>query len=304
MACGQLEIGAELAQRVEGVFVKEAERPVRHGLHLLRKHFCKSRDGIFRRAPGEMEGEEASRLTAQVGFVGPLLRKFRKLRIGQEGQVLRAVVQVEQAVEILALQPEEAGIVEIVEPLGLKVQPVDRHRRLAVLLAVGDAAGVRHVEAVHLDEAEAPARDLRFDMALHPVEDGKLGRADAVERFEVFQRHLEEGELVALEILCQRETEHRLGPGAEGVQHLDPEVDIAVCLRPRALGVVQRVRPVGRGVEPGEDGSHVSPGIPAPCARPSARRRCRGRGGQRARARSAPGRNRRRRYARRRRSRG
>ena len=79
----------------------------------------------------------------------------------------------------------------------------------------------------------------------------------AVERFEVFQRHLEEGELVALEILGEGEAEHRLRGAPEGVQHLDPEIDVAVRLRPHALGVVQRMRPVSLGVGPGEDGGHA-----------------------------------------------
>lgn len=47
-------------------------------------------------------------------------------------------------------------------------------------------------------------------MAFDTVVDGKLGRTNAVERFEILERHLEEGELVALEILRQGKTQHRL----------------------------------------------------------------------------------------------
>ncbi len=54
MIGGQLEIGAELAQRVEGIFVKEAERPLGDSLHLLRKLLGESTDRIFGRPARKM----------------------------------------------------------------------------------------------------------------------------------------------------------------------------------------------------------------------------------------------------------
>lgn len=82
MAAGQLEIGAELAQRVEGIFVEESERAIRHRLDLLRKHLREGRNRVFRRAPAEMEGEQALCRTAQMRLVGPLVRKLGEFRIG------------------------------------------------------------------------------------------------------------------------------------------------------------------------------------------------------------------------------
>jgi hypothetical protein len=61
-------------------------------------------------------------------------------------------------------------------------------------------------------------------MRLEVVEDREFRRRDAVERGEIFERNLEEGELVALEILPSREAEHAASAAAHGVQHLDPEI--------------------------------------------------------------------------------
>lgn len=119
-------------------------------------------------------------------------------------------MQLEQPVEILAFETEITGIVEIIDALGRNVQPIDRDRRLAVLLPVGSAARIRHVEGIHFDQAETSPRDLNLDMAFDTVVDGKLGRTNAVERFQILERHLEESELVALEILRQGKTQHRL----------------------------------------------------------------------------------------------
>ncbi|MOA23692.1 hypothetical protein D3C78_1443280 [compost metagenome] len=134
--------------------------------------------------------------------------EFRKLRIGQEGRIGFRQMMLEQAVKIFACKMEEAGIVEIVEFTFREVEPVDGDGGLAVFFLVAHPMGIGHIEAVHLDQADAAAFQLRLDMVFHPVEDRKFGGANAIKCFEIFQRHLEEGELVAFEILCQGETEH------------------------------------------------------------------------------------------------
>ncbi len=53
MAGEELEIRSELAKRVEGVFVEEAEIPLRHRLHLLRKHVWQIPRTDFRSGGGE-----------------------------------------------------------------------------------------------------------------------------------------------------------------------------------------------------------------------------------------------------------
>ena len=159
----------------------------------------------------------------------------------------------EQPVEILAVYAEEAAVVEIVHFAGGEIEAIDRDGRLSVLLAIADTASVRHVVAVHLDEAEPPPGDLLGDVGLDAVEDGKFGDADAVKLFKVLQGHLEEGQLVALEILRQGEAEHGLRPGAERGEHLDPQIDIAVGFRPHAIARMQRMRRVGGRIQSGED---------------------------------------------------
>ncbi len=87
-------------------------------------------------------------------------------------------------------------------------------------------------------------------MAFHTIKNCKLRRPNAIKGFEVFQRHLEEGELVALEILCQRETEHGFRSDTQCCQYFDPEIDIAVGFRPDTRLGMQSVRriTVGRDV--------------------------------------------------------
>lgn len=114
----------------------------------------------------------------------------------------------EQSVEILARQMEKAGIVEIVEFPVRQVEPVDGDGGLAVFLLIAHPMGVGHIETVHLDQADAAALQLRPNVVFHPVEDRQFGGANAIKRFEIFQRHLEEGELVTLKVLREREAEH------------------------------------------------------------------------------------------------
>ena len=75
---------------------------------------------------------------------------------------------------------------------------------------------------------------------------------DAVERFHVTGGHLEEGELVALEIGADEmaESRDRLEPAR--VKQLDQNIGIAIRFAVRAIGRVQRMRDVdGRlGVHP------------------------------------------------------
>ena len=50
----QFEIRAGLAQRVEGVFVEEAEGPFGQRLNLARKDFREGGNRVFLRSTGEM----------------------------------------------------------------------------------------------------------------------------------------------------------------------------------------------------------------------------------------------------------
>lgn len=84
----QLEIGADLAERVEGIFVEEAERPLRHRFHLLRKDAGEGADRVFAGTPGEVKSSKPRCGRAQMCFIGGLFRKPGKFRIRQERRIV------------------------------------------------------------------------------------------------------------------------------------------------------------------------------------------------------------------------
>ncbi len=109
--------------------------------------------------------------------------ELHELDIGEQGigHALLLGEAAEQAVEVLALEREEAGVVEIIERARGGVDAVDGDRRLGVLGAIGDALGIRQIEAVHLHERHAPTRDLLLAVAREVVIDGQLLHDRAVE---------------------------------------------------------------------------------------------------------------------------
>ena len=115
--------------------------------------------------------------------------------------------------------------------------------------AVADTAGVRQVEGVDLHHRKPAAADLRRHLRLEPVEHRQFLDLHAVEPLQIRRRELEEGEVVALEVLRHGEAEGGGRFVAGRMEHLDQEIDIAVRLRPEPLGVVQPARLVGSRVE-------------------------------------------------------
>jgi hypothetical protein len=113
------------------------------------------------------------------------------------------------------------------------------NRRLGVLAAIGDAARIGKVEAVDFDQHRAAARGLLDRVRFDGIVDREFLHDSAIQRLEILQRELEEGELVALEILCQRKTERRFRRKTTRGQKLDPQIDIAIRLRPVAALVMQ-----------------------------------------------------------------
>ena len=77
--------------------------------------------------------------------------------------------------------------------------------------------------------------------------DVQLLHVDAVELAQVVVRRLEERPLIAFEVDGDRERQHRQRIEPERVQHLDPDVDVAVLLGPRrARRACSACRCVGR----------------------------------------------------------
>ena len=160
----------------------------------------------------------------------------------------------EQPVEVLALGQVVAEVVEVAEPPRRHIELDGADRRLHVLAPIGGRVRVRQIEAVDLDERQAVAPDLLADLCLEALVDRELLDPEPEERLDVLGQELEEGELIALEVLRDGEAERRLGVEADGAQDLDPEIDIAVGLLPLPVGPVQRVRAIGRRIEARQEG--------------------------------------------------
>ena len=133
---------------------------------------------------------------------------------------------------------------EIIHPARRRIEPVDADRRLDVLGAVGCALRIRQVEAVDLDEHEAAALDLLQHMGFERVVEREFLHANAIELVEVGERNLEEGELVAFEVLQHGEAEPCRRLSTEGMQDADPQIGIAIGLRPVARAGIELVRAV------------------------------------------------------------
>src|SRR5664280_102421 len=151
------------------------------------------------------------------------------------------LAQSERAVEVVALQLEVAGVVEVAHPTGLAVEHLGHDGALHVVDLVRDSPGVGQEPRVDLDGAQPPELQLLDHMVEHRPPHVELGDLQPVEHPEILRGVLEEGPLVALEVGAQGEgsARHRVEP--ECMEHLDPHVDVAVGLRPVALRCVQRV---------------------------------------------------------------
>ncbi len=181
----------------------------------------------------------------------------------------------QHAVEILAVERKIARVMEVIEALASDVETIDRDGRLGVLDAMGNAARVGQIKGVDFHQRHASALDLRRHMRLDAVVDRQFADPHAMQQREILERKLEKGELVALEIERRREAEAGARIVAARVQKLDPQINVAIRLRPVARGVVQRVRAMGGGRKSVDDVAHVSP--TTPCARGRAIPSCRSR---------------------------
>ncbi len=116
MAAQKLEIGAELAQRVEGVDVEEIRRALRHGFGLLPDDIRKGAHRIVPRPARIMLAQARQRRGAQRLALEGGCVEAHEFDIGEEDVVALLLRQLgEHAVVILALEREEPGIVEIFE---------------------------------------------------------------------------------------------------------------------------------------------------------------------------------------------
>src|SRR6202034_1706813 len=105
---------------------------------------------------------------------------------------------------------------------------------------------------VDLDEDKPSTLDLLDRMGFKCVVDRQLLHAHAEERFEVFERKLEEGELIAFEILGASKAKPGRGRAPERVENADPQVGIAIGLRPVAAAGMQVVPLIGSRREIGK----------------------------------------------------
>ncbi len=185
---------------------------------------------------------------------GRRVQTLAPLELDELGIGEQRALAAQDRVVILARQREEPRAVEVVELAPDGIDAVHRDRRLGVLGAVGCAARVRQVEAVDLDDHHAAAARLLDDVGLERVVEREFLHLQSELLEEILQRELGEGEVVALEILGGGEAQRRGGILVQRVEDLDPDVDVAVGLRPVARAGMQRVRHVARRRKRGQDG--------------------------------------------------
>ncbi len=149
----------------------------------------------------------------------------------------------QHAIEVVAVELEVAGVVEVAEASGGGVEHLGNDGRLGVGQPVGDPSGIGQVPRVDLHRAQPAEAELLGHVVDHRPPHVELGHLDAVDGPEVLRWVLEEGPLVALEVGGQREGGRGHGIETKGVEDLDPHVDVAVGLGPAALGGVQLVGP-------------------------------------------------------------
>ena len=103
------------------------------------------------------------------------------------------------------------------------------------------------VTQIEITKAIGPAHKalrLRLDTVFERVVDREFLHLRAVQVLDVFERKLEERELVALEVLGHREGERGARIESHAVQDLDPQIDVAVGLLPHPVALMERVRSV------------------------------------------------------------
>src|SRR4029450_635167 len=155
----------------------------------------------------------------------------------------------EHAGEVRVLQLVVAGIVEVTEPPVVRVQSLDRDRRLHMLRAVGRTQCVGQVKSIHLDDGGPAQHELFSHLRREGAPYVQLEHGDPVEHVEIGGRKLEKRPLIAFESYREREWHCRERIGAGGMQQLYPEVNVAVGFWPRAVHAVKRMPHISIGVE-------------------------------------------------------
>ena len=128
--------------------------------------------------------------------------------------------------------------------------------RLGVGDAVRDTRRVGQEPGVRLHDEQPPQLELLDGVVEGGAPDVHLGHLQPEERPEILGRELEEGPLVALEVGADGEGGRGQGIETQGVEQLDPEIDVAIGLGPRPLGGVERMRSVAGRI----DRHHPQPG--------------------------------------------
>src|SRR5690606_24849305 len=136
MTCRKFKIGAELAQRVECIFMEEAERAFRDCFHLSGERARKGADRVFLWPAGKMARQKDFGNASLMLFIRHMLGKLGKIRIGQEGEVGVSQMTPEDPVELLSLQMIESALMKIVELAMFDVHAVDGDGGLAMFGAI------------------------------------------------------------------------------------------------------------------------------------------------------------------------
>lgn len=121
---------------------------------------------------------------------------------------------------------------------------------------VCDRGSVRQEPGVHLDRDEATLAQLLGNMIEHRSPHVHLRNFHPKEKAQILGGELEESPLIAFEVAFQCECSRRQRIEIERMEHLDPEVHVAIRLRPCAVQRVERMSRVVVRVERQELETH------------------------------------------------
>ena len=131
------------------------------------------------------------------------------LHVGQQDPGVTAVGQIEDPVEVVALELEVTGVVEVAQPPVLPVEHLHDHPGLGVVGPVGDPGRVGQIPGVDLDGEEVALGQVVGQVLDDRPPGVQLVHLEPEQRPQVLHRELEQGPLVAVEVGAERSGQRR-----------------------------------------------------------------------------------------------
>src|SRR5690606_13333483 len=191
----KLEIGADLAERIERVGVEIFRRSVGQRFGMALESCCVGGNGIALRPAPQMVHQKTQRcgcpVASRLRYV-----ELHEFRIGKQRQTASRHIAplAENAVIVVTLQRKIAVIVEVMHATVRGIERIDAYARLGMAGAVGNSFRVGKIKGIHLDQRQPAALDLGKNVRLQPVEHGKFLYVQPHQQLQVRGGKLEKGE--------------------------------------------------------------------------------------------------------------